>query len=71
MIIMNTPAKPGGFSRAHVFYGTTSRLTDIYWADTNSPEDFLGAYQERVITRDSPQRILADNAPLYCGWRIT
>ena len=37
----------------------------------NAPEDFLGAYQERVITRGSPQRILADNAPLYRGWRIT
>ena len=71
MIKMDTPALPGGFSKAHVFYGTTTRITDIFWANTDSPQDFLGAYQDRVCSRGSPQRLIADNAPLYCGWRIT
>ena len=53
------------------FYGTTSRITDIFRANTDSPQDFLGAYQDRVLARGSPQRLIADNAPLYRGWRIT
>ena len=71
MIKMDTPALPGGFSRAHVFYGTTTRITDIFRADTDSPQDFLGAYQDRVCACGAPQRLIADNASLYRGWCIT
>ena len=71
MIYCDTPAKPGGFTRAHIFYGTTSRLTTVHEAVNGLALTFLGALQDRVRQFGCAQKLVADNAPLYRGWRIT
>ena len=71
MIYCDTQAKPGGFTRAHIFYGTTSRLTTVHPAINGLATTFLGALQDRVRQFGCAQKLVADNAPLYRGWKIT
>ena len=55
---------------AHMFVGQDSKITDVYKAKDNSGGEFLGCFQDRVKERGVPTKLIADNAPMYRGWRV-
>ena len=71
MIYSDTPAIDGGETLAHIFVGLISRVTDVFKAKNDSAECFLGAFQDRVRMRGAPNKLVADNAPMYRSWHIT
>ena len=71
MIYSDTPAIDGGKTLAHIFVGLISRVTDVFKAKSDSAECFLGVFQDRVCMRGAPNKLIADNAPMYHSWRIT
>ena len=73
MIFSDTAAIDGGETRAHIFVGLISRITDVFKVKSGNDECFLGALQlqDRVRKRGAPTKLLADDAPLYRGWKIT
>ena len=44
---------------------------DVYKAKDNSAKEFLGAFQDRTRTRGVCTKLIADNAPMYRGWKVT
>ena len=71
MIYSDTPAIDGGETRAHIFVGLILRITDVFKVKSGSIECFLGALQDQVRKRGAPMKLIADDAPLYQGWKIT
>ena len=71
MVYSNTPAIDGGETRAHIFVGLILRITDVLKVKSGSAECFLGALQDRVHKHGAPTKLIADDAPLYRGWKIT
>ena len=65
------PAIDGGETSAHIFVGHDSKITDVYKVKDNSGKEFLGAMQDRVRIRGVPTKLIADNAPMYRGWKLT
>ena len=61
----------GGETSAHIFVGQDSKITDVYEAKDNSGKELLGAFQDRVCTRGIPTNLVADNVPMYRGWKVT
>ena len=70
MIYSDTPAIDGGETLAHIFAGLISRVTDVFKAKNGSAECFLGAFQDRVCMHGAPNKLIADNTPMYHSWRI-
>ena len=70
MIYSDTPAIDGDKTLAHIFVGLISHVTDVFKAKNDSAECFLGAFQDRVCMRGAPNKLVADNTPIYCSWRI-
>ena len=70
-IFSNTPAMDGGETNTHIFVGHDSKITDVYKVKDNSGKEFLGAFQDRVRTRSVPTKLVADNAPIYRGQKLT
>ena len=60
-----------GQKRAHIFVSRDSKITDVYKSKNNSGKEFLGAFQDRIRTRGVPTKLVADNAPMYRGWKVT
>ena len=60
-----------GETSDHIFVGQDSKITDVCKAKDNSGKEFLGAMQDRVRTRGVPTKSIADNAPMYRGWKLT
>ena len=60
-----------GETGAHIFVGQDSNITNVYKGKDNSGKEFLGAMQDRVCTRGVPTNLIADNAPMYRGWKLT
>ena len=69
MIYSDTPACNGGEKCAHIFVGRKSKLTDAYKVKHQNAEDFLLCFQDRVRQRGCPTGLVADNAPMYRGWK--
>ncbi|OEU21625.1 hypothetical protein FRACYDRAFT_167569 [Fragilariopsis cylindrus CCMP1102] len=69
MIYSDTPACNGGEKCAHIFVGRKSKLTDAYKVKHQNTEDFLLCFQDRVRQRGCPTGLVADNAPMYRGWK--
>ena len=44
---------------------------DVYKVKDNSGNQFLGAMQDRVCTRGVPTKLIANNAPIYRGQKVT
>ena len=61
-IYSNTPAIDGGETDGQIFYGTYSHLTDVYKKKDATSQEFLRTFQDRVITRGVPNRLLVDHA---------
>ena len=61
----------GGEISAHIFVGQDSKITDVYKVKDNNGKEFLGAMQDRVCTRGVSTNLIADNAPIYRGWKVT
>ena len=61
----------GGETSAHIFVGHDSKIVDVYKSKDNSAKEFLSALQDRVRTRGVSTKIIADNAPMYRGWKVT
>ena len=55
---------------AHIFVGQDLKITDVYKSKDNSAEVFLGCFQDRVKERGVPTKLIADNCPMYRGWRV-
>ena len=70
-IFSDTPSMDDGKTSAHVFVGQDSKITDVYKSKDNSGKEFLGVFQDRVRTRGVPTKLVADNAPMYRGWKVT
>ena len=70
-IFSDTPTMDGGETSAHIFVGQDSKIVDVYKAKDNSGKEFLGAMQDRVCTRDVPTKLIANNALMYRGWKLT
>ena len=70
-IFSDTPAMDGGETSAHIFVGHDSKITDVYKVKGYSEKEFLGALQDRVCTRGVPTKLIADNAHMYRGWKVT
>ena len=71
MIYSDTPAIDGDKTLAHIFVGLISRVTDVFKAKNDSAECFLGTFQDHVCMCGAPNKLIADNAPMYRSWRIT
>ena len=56
---------------AHIFVGYDSKIIDVYKATDNSRKEFLGSFQDWVRTRGIPTKLVANNAHMYRGWKIT
>ena len=61
----------GGETSAHIFVGNDSKITNVHKVKDNSGKEFLGAMQNRVRTRGVPTKLIADNVPMYRGWKVT
>ena len=59
-IFSNTPAMDDGETSAHIFVGHDSKIVDVYKAK-----------KDRVRQRGVPTQLIADNAPIYRGWKVT
>ena len=70
-IFSDTPAMDGGETSAHIFVGHDSKIVDVYKVKDNSAKGFLGAMQDRIYTRGVCTKLIADNAPMYRGWKVT
>ena len=70
-IFSDTPAIDGGETSAHIFVGHDSKIVDVYKAKDNSAKELLGAFQDRTRTRGVCTKLIADNAPMYRGWKVT
>ena len=60
----------GGETSAHIFVGYDLKIIDVYNAKGNSGKGFL-VVQDRDCTRGVPTELVADNAHMYRGRRIT
>ena len=60
----------GGETSAHIFVGYNSKIADVYKVKDNSGKEFLGAFQDRNRIRGVPAKLVADNAPMYRGWKV-
>ena len=56
---------------AHIFVGQDSKITNVYKAKDNSGKEFIGAMQDRVRNRGIPTKLIANNVPMYRGWKLT
>ena len=65
------PALDGGETSAHIYVAHSSKIVDVYKAKDNSAKGFLGAFQDRTCTRGVCTKLIADNAPMYRGWKVT
>ena len=70
-IFSDTPDIDGGETSSHIFVGCDSKITDVYKVKDNSGKEFLGLFQDRNRTRGVPTKLVADNAPMYRGWKVT
>ena len=61
----------GGETSARIFVGYDSKITDVYKFKDNTGEEFLGAFQDCLRKRGVPTKLVADNAPMYRGWKVT
>ena len=61
----------GGETSAHIFVDQDSKITGVYKVKNNSGKEFLEAMQDRFRTRGVPTKLIADNAPMYRGWKLT
>ena len=61
----------GGETSANIFVGQDAKITDVYKAKDNSGKEFWGAFQDRVCTRGVSTKLVADNTPMYRGWKVT
>ena len=61
----------GGETSAHIFVGHDSKIVDVNKAKDNSAKEFLGAFQDRTRTRGVCTKLIADNPPMYRGWKVT
>ena len=70
IIFAKVPAMDGGETSVHIFVGQDSKITDVYKSKDNSAEVFLGCFQDRVKERGVQTKLIADNEPMYRGWRV-
>ena len=70
-IFSKVAAMDGGETSAHIFVGKDLKIPDSYNSKDNSAEVFLGCFQDRVRERRVPTKLIADNCPIYRGWRVT
>ena len=70
-IFSDTPAMDSGETSAHIFVEQDSKIVDVYKVKDNSAKEFVGTFQDRGRTRGVPTRLIADNAPMYRGWKVT
>ena len=61
----------GGEKSAHISVGNNSKIVDVYKMKDNSAKEFIGTFQYRGRTRKVPTKSIADNAPMYRGWKVT
>ena len=61
----------GGETSAHIFVGHDSKIVDVYKVKDNSAKGFLEAIQDRIRTRGVCTKLIADNARMYRGWKVT
>jgi hypothetical protein len=71
LIYSTVPSISGKQTHAHTFCGCTTKITDVYRAKDDTAATFLACFQDRVRSRGAPTRLIADNAPMYRGWRVT
>ena len=67
----DTPAMDGGETSAYIFVGDDSKIVDVYKVKDGTAKGFLGAFQDRTRTRGVCTRLIAYNAPMYRGWKVT
>ena len=60
----------GGEISAHIFVGYDSKIVDVYKVKDNSAKELQGTLQDRVRQRGVPTQVIADNAPMYRGWKV-
>ena len=60
-----------GEKSAHIFVRQDSKIVDVYKVKDNSAKEFVGTLQDQGQTRGVPTRLIADNAPMYRGWKVT
>ena len=71
MIFCDNPAHCNGAKVAHVFVSKESKLFNIYPVEYGTQEDFVGVMQHQVYTQGSPTKLIADNALMYYGSKVT
>ena len=69
-IFAKVPAMDGGEKSAHIFVSQDLKITDVYKSKDNSAEVFLGCFQDQVREGGVPTKFIADNCPMYRGWRV-
>ena len=70
-IFSDTPTMDGGETSVYIFVGYDSKIVDVYKAKDNSAKVWFGTMQDRVRQRGVPTQLIADNAHIYRGWKVT
>ena len=70
-IFSDTPAMDSEKTSAHIFVGHDSKITGVYKVKGRSGKEFCGSMQDRVQQRGVPTQLIADNASMYRGWKVT
>ena len=65
LIYSNVKCHTTGVELAHLFTGSVSKVMDAFGVKDGSSAEFLSSFQERVVKRGVPTKLVADNAPLY------
>jgi hypothetical protein len=71
LIYSTVPSISGKQTHAHIFCGRTTKITDAYRAKDDTAATYLACFQDRVHFRGAPTCLIADNAPMFRGWRVT
>jgi hypothetical protein len=71
LIYSTVPSISSKQTHADIFCGRTTKITNAYRAKDDTAATFLACFQDRVCSRGASTRLIADNAPMYRGWRVT
>jgi hypothetical protein len=71
LIYSTVPSISSKQTHAHIFCGHTTKITDAYRAKDDTAATFLACFQDFFHSQGARTRLIADNAPMYCGWRVT